>query len=188
MNMALTLSQMLTPGAMKAALLNFLAANNIEMGDLNKSIARIVYYDQRPLVSSSIVKFFGSAQGSAANTNMKNANYTLPADEHFMAYGIRILYGNGATLPAIDWLYGADTALTKNCLLKAQFNTQIQLNLLPLTTAIPDLTTDDNGFILFHEPILWAAQTAITIEVTTQGTIVANDSLRIELHGFGFTS
>lgn len=180
--------QMMHPDTMKMALLKFLAANNVEKPSLEKSMAKIVYYDQRALAANAIVKFFGDAQGTAQNTNMKNGVYTLPEGEHLAVHAIRILTGAGATLNAIDWTYGADTACSINSLLKLTRNNITQLNLLPLSAGTRDLTTEDWGFINFPQPWLWKGQTSITVEVQTQGTPAANESLRVEIHGFGLIS
>jgi hypothetical protein len=120
---------------------------------------------------------------------MKNANYTLPQDEHVVVGAIRILYAaTGATLSANDWDYGAASIIAKNLLIELKANNLTVATLLPGTGFNPNLTTDDEGFIRIPNLFLWKGQTSITANVTCQSTAVANAALRIEIHGIGLVS
>jgi len=186
----LTLDQMMSGGITKDAIFNFLAANDVDIENLKeKSIAPIVYYHQQALPAAAGQQvYFGSAQGTSVTTNMKGGNFTLPQSEPMIMTGLRILYGAGATLDAIDWDYGASVAVLKNAKIQLVRNNISQINLFPLSAANNDLTTDDLGRIYFLEPILWRDQTYIQINLTTAGAPATNGSLRIEVHGIGLIS
>lgn len=192
------LDLMLYPNITKDALAAFLTANGYSTEQLknmlDKSIAPVVYYDQRPLVTGtaaapSYIQFFGARTGTPDNTNMKNANYTLPQDEHCIVGAVRVLYAaTGATLSANDWDWGSGSVVAKNLLLKITNNNQVVANLIPGTVFNPELTTDDQGYYYFSNLFLWKGQTAIDIAVTSQSTAPANAALRIEIHGIGLIS
>ena len=192
-NYGLLLDQMHDGNLTKDALLKFLADNDINLRDrsskLEKSIAPIVYYHQQLILAAEGTQsFFGSNVSTAAATNMKAGSFTLPDGEHMVMTAIRVLYGVGATVDEIDWDYGATVQVLKNATFQLINNNISQINLMPLTVANPELTTDDQGFIYFLYPILWKAQTYIQINVTTKSAPVANGSLRIEVHGIGLIS
>lgn len=186
----LTLDQLRNPGIGKDSIFAFLDENGVEIDAIrDKSIAPIIYFHQQALpAAAGTLAFFGTTLGTAVTTNMKNGTFTLPQDEHMIMTGLRILYGAGATLDAIDWDYGATVAVLKNAKIQMIKNNISQLNLLPLTAANPELTTDDQGRIDFLDPILWKAQTYIQINVTTAAAPAANGSLRIEVWGIGLIS
>lgn len=197
MNYNKMLDLMLNPNITKQALAKFFVENGYSEQQLanmlEKSIAPVVYYDQRPLVTGtalapSLIQFFGSRTSTADNTNMKNANYTLPQDEHVIVGAIRILYAVGATLSANDWDFGATVSIAKNILMKIQNNNVVVANLIPGTVYNPELTTDDQGYYYFSNLFLWKGQTSISIDVTSQSTAPANAALRIEVHGIGLIS
>lgn len=198
MNYGLMLDQMLDPDVTKRALETFFRRNGYTpeqlKGMLEKSIAPVCYYDQRPLVSGtalapSVVQFFGNRTGTADNTNMKNANYTLPQDEHVVVGAIRILYAaTGPTLSANDWDWGATSVISKNLLIELKANNLTVATLLPGTAYNSELTTDDQGYVRIPNLFLWKGQTSITANVTCQSTAAANAALRIEIHGIGLVS
>lgn len=192
------LDLMLNPNITKQALAEFLRANGYSEEQLRnmleKSIAPVVYYDQRPLVTGTAtapayIQFFGARTGTPDNTNMKNSNYILPQDEHCIVGAIRVLYAaTGATLSANDWDWGSGSVIAKNLLIKITNNNTVVANLIPGTVFNPDLTTDDQGYYYFSNLFLWKGQTAIDIAVTSQSTALANANLRIEVHGIGLIS
>lgn len=192
-NYGLLIDQMNDGDLTKNALIRFLAANDIDLrgrsSKIEKSIAPIVYYHQKAMLGAAGTNnFFGSANGTTATTNMKGNSFTLPEGEHMVMTAIRVLYGVGATIEQIDWDYGATVNSVKNCTFQLINNNISQINLMPLTVANPELTTDDQGFIYFLYPILWKAQTYIQINVIQQMAAVANGSMRIEVHGIGLIS
>jgi len=192
-NYGLLIDQMNDGNLTKDALIRFLDENGINLRDrsskLEKSIAPIVYYHQQPIIGAAGVQsFFGSNNGTSSTTNMKGNSFTLPDGEHFVMTAIRVLYGVGATIDQIDWDYGATVQVLKNATFQLINNNISQINLMPLTVANPELTTDDQGFIYFLYPILWKAQTYIQINMTTKSAPVANGSARLEVHGIGLIS
>jgi len=192
-NYGLLIDQMNDGNLTKDALIRFLSANGIDLrsrsSQIEKSIAPIVYYHQQAMLAAAgTLNFFGANNGTAASTNMKGANFTLPEGEHMVMTAMRVMYGVGATIDQIDWDYGATVQAVKNCNFQLINNNISQINLFPLTVANPELTTDDEGFIYFLYPILWKAQTYIQINVNQKSAAVANGSLRLEIHGIGLIS
>jgi len=198
MNYGLVLDQMLNPDITKKAIETFLSRNGYSAEEirnmLSKSIAPVCYYDQRALVSGTstvpgTVNFFGKNLGTLANTNMKNGNYTLPADEHIIVHKIKILYAaTSATLTDNDWDWGATSVIAKNMQFEIKFNNTTVANLLPGTGFNSELTTDDQGSINIPNLIMWKGLTYAQITANTYSTAAANAALRFELWGIGLIS
>ncbi|MDX2195712.1 MAG: hypothetical protein NW207_04785 [Cytophagales bacterium] len=112
---------------------------------------------------------------------------TFPQSEHFIVLALRVLSGANATLAASAWLPGVADALTINGSISLTNNGVVFLKNLPLTV-FPLSTNNadiEAGFFILEKPILWQAQTSLSILATwATAPSTANQNLRFELWGY----
>jgi len=179
------MERMCKPDLLRDAIVNYLTANDCPVDSLPKSLGTRVVFHQLA-IATGINQFFKGTP-SALNSNMVNS-FQLPQNEHLIITAIRVLTGNGTTINAIDWSYGAALAVAKNGNFDVQLNGINWLKAMPGSRACEDLTDANLGFINLDVPMAWPAQTDAVINYTILTAPAANDAIRMELHGVGFIS
>ena len=89
--------------------------------------------------------------------------------------GIKSVWNPG--VESSGFLYNTQMTLTTN--------SEVKLKKFPLSEALADLTTRDNGLIPLAEPIFWGGQQEMVIEVENgrNDPAVGNNNMKVTLIG-----
>ena len=174
-----------SPGLLERQFLDYLEQANLNI-DNSKTIASQSLYHQLNVSANTVNEFF-TGTFVAADTNVPGSNFVRPQSEHFVIYAIRILTGSSDA--DTDVLYtpgnpGGDVGLS-NSVLTITNNNVTELKNYPLTEALSDLTTRDQGLILLDEPIIWGGQTELKATMQLKAGAYAALAVRVELLGIG---
>lgn len=176
---------MRNPNGFKQAILAFFEANKAKV-NLNKSIGQLEIYDQQVVAAVTQANFF-TGQVAANRTNLLNS-FTRPEGEHMIITSIKISDGLAANIEDTDWAIGASTADVKNGLMTVTSNGTVFLKNYPLLAANDEVTDDSRGTIFLSEPIFWAGQTSLEVQVTFPSAPAATTNLRVSVVGVGTLS
>lgn len=173
------------PGDIELEFLDYLKAAKLPI-DNSKSIASVSYYDAKNTNGAGVFTFFGSSPLVSANTNVPGNNFVRPASEHAVIYAIRI-ESAAADVAVATFVPGdsGDAALNKSVFTLTN-NGVIEEKNFPISEALSGLTTRDQGIILLDEPIIWAGQTELSIQIDTKGfALPAVFATKFKLIGIG---
>lgn len=175
-------------GAIKTAVLSFLAANGVNTVSLQKRIQRSKLYDSRLVEGKSVVEFFeGSFDPNA--TNFTNNTFTFPEDEPKIIYGIWVEVGANPNIEQTDWALGANDANIKNAVASLVINGTTVVKNIPLADALAGMTDRDLGFIPFTTPVLVKGQESLKVVVAFKNPYATvSQNMRISLESIGLVS
>lgn len=182
---ALLEARMRNPKGFKDAILAFFAANQAKV-NIGKSIGQLEIYDQQAVAGVTQARFF-TGQVAANRTNLQNS-FTRPEGEHMIITGIKVYDGLAANIEDTDWVLGCSTADVKNGLVTVSSNGTVFLRNYPLVAANDETTDDSRGTIFLSEPIFWAGQTELEVNVTFPSAPAATTNLRMAVVGVGTLS
>lgn len=174
------------PGELENEFLSYLQEAGLEVNQ-SKTIAQVDYYHQLA-VTGDVTSFF-SGNFSQPLTNIQGASFIRPESEHVVIYAIRISTNIGGATP--DGVFYTPGILGNgpldNCVFSINNNKITDLNVYPTGEALDGLTTKDQGLILLDEPIIWAGQTALILQLAKLTTLpfTALTNVRFSLIGIG---
>ena len=177
---------MKNPGAMEQQVRAWLAKQGYNVQN-DKTLARTAFYHWRDINGLQQEDFF-TGQVLTNQTNLQS--FVRPQSEHFIAMGIRIETGTGADPNNIDWLPGLQYPWAKQTHITIVSNGVVQADKYPLTEALTDLFTADNGYIPFSLPWVWGGQESLKISLVNQTNQPgpAQSYLKMTLIGLGLIS
>jgi len=165
------------PKGLENAILAYLRANK-KVVSIAKTISDAVISQAQAVVGLAQINFFDNIAGVANYTQV-----VAGESEHRIIYGIRIMEGANASVPATNWTEGLATADVKNAELDIRVNGVIQLRALPLTVFTEADEDSQAGFYMFKVPIVWGGQERL--EATVRFAVApatANQNLQVQLY------
>ncbi len=147
--------------------LNYLEQGGFDTKEVAKTMGKMELYHFRTVAGLQEQKFF-TGQFDQAQTNVPSSNYVRPKGEHFVIYGIKIEEAVGATNVGLDWTPGAQSAYAKNANISVKVNGLDRLKEIPLSSALENLTTADNGIIILDEPIIWGGEVEMITTIASK--------------------
>lgn len=182
------LGQMIAqPKAFEEQFLAYLEAGGFDTKEVAKTLGKMELYHFRTIAGLQEQKFFTGAFDNA-QTNVPSSNYVRPKGEHFVIYGIKIEEATGATNVGLDWVPGANFVYSKNSNISVKVNGLDRLKEVPLSSAMENLTTADNGIIILDEPIIWGGEVEMITTISSKNDLErgpANGWLRVTHIGIG---
>jgi hypothetical protein len=174
-----------TPGLMERQFLDYLEQANLRI-DNSKTIASQSLYHQLNVTANTVNEFF-TGTFVQADTNVPGSSFVRPQSEHFVIYAVRILTGTSDTETDVLYTPGNSTGDIglSNTVATVNNNNITELKNYPLTEALSDLTTRDQGLIMLDEPILWGGQTELKVTLNLKAGAYTTLAVRIELLGIG---
>lgn len=172
------------PGRFEESFLNFLREAELPF-DNSKQIAAIAYFHRVTIGGSTEGEFFKGTFNDAT-CNLPGGSFTLPDSAHAVIFGARyaeVVDAGGAA--AADYVPGATTGATKSGRMTIRNNNQTVLKEYPITESLEGLTTSDDGYIEFNEPIIWAGQTNLSAEIDFETAPAADTQAQLTLLGIG---
>ncbi len=183
---SLVLQSMANPKHIQQLFISYIQKADLTITN-SKTISGIAYYHKKAFtVGSTSAKFFTQPY-VAEETNISGGSFIRPESEHLLIWAIRV-ETNITSLRGSTWTPGvATSAFMYNTQMTITTNSEVKYKKYPLSEALSDLTTRDNGLIPLPEPVFWAGQQEFVVDVENGENIVAPASqfMKLTLIGLG---
>lgn len=143
-----------------------------------------IIIDQTKTLADFVIGFNAIAVALPTVSFIPAASQAFPAGEHFLVTGLRGHDGAEATLIETLWVAGVGDAMALNGNFTVNNNGTDALVSQPFTVFQKGADSPDAGWFHLSKPIMWKAQTKLTITGAFPTVIAtANYNLRIECAG-----
>lgn len=165
------LGQMIAqPKQFELDFLEYLEKAGYDTKEVAKTIGKMELYHFRSTAAAPETKFF-TGTFDQSQTNVPSSNYVRPKGEHFVIYGIKIEEATGAANVGLDWTPGASSPYAKNANISVKVNGLDRLKEIPLSSALENLTSADNGIIILDEPIIWGGEVEMITTIASKNPL-----------------
>lgn len=176
------------PGLVEQKVKAFFAAQKYVMSN-DKTFGGTTYYHWQSVTGQTSLDFF-TGDVVAAQTNVPGSNFIRPQSEHQLIYGVRVESAVTIAPAENDWQMGLVDAWGKNCVMSIWSNGVIMVKDIDLNEAQENLTTTDNGLIMFKVPFIWGGQEELKMTIKNKDGIAgaANTNYKFVLQAAGLFS
>lgn len=179
-----------SPGMVEQQVKAYLTAAKYEISN-DKTFGGTAYYQWQSVAGVSTLEYFSNNTTFVqAQTNVPGNNFIRPQSEHQLIFGMRVRSAVTVAPAENDWQEGCVDAWGKNCVFSITSNGVIMVKDYPLAEALENLTTTDNGLIMFRVPFIWGGQEELKITLRNKDGVngTANTNYHLELIGAGLYS
>lgn len=157
--------------------------------DNDKTIAGTKYYHWQSVAGVNNLQYFTGVL-VPAQTNVPANNFVRPQSEHQLIYGLRVESAVTVDPAENDWTPGCIDAWGKNCVFTITSNGVVMVKDIPMSEALENLTTSDNGLITFAVPWIWGGQEELVISVRNKDGVngPTNTKYKLTLQAMGLVS
>lgn len=176
------------PGLLEQQAKAFLVSQKYEIAN-DKTLAGTAYYHWQRVAGANNFQFFTGVL-VPAQTNVPGNNFIRPQSEHQIIFGMRVESSVAIAPAENDWTPGSIDAWGKNCTFTITSNGVVMVKDYPLSEALENLTTNDNGLISFRVPFIWGGQEELVITLRNKDGVngTADTSYKLTLLALGLIS
>ncbi len=176
------------PGMVEQQVKNYFTAAKYQITN-DKTFGGTTYYHWQTVAGVTTLDYF-TGDVVAAQTNVPGSNFIRPQSEHQLIYGVRVVSAVTVAPAENDWQPGCVDAWGKNSVMSIWSNGVIMVKDLDLGEALENLTTSDNGLIMFKVPFIWGGQEELKLSIRNKDGVVGvvNTNYKFILQAAGLFS